>query len=333
MPRLYVGTNGLAVWTSTDLGSTLTRMGSGMGMYSGSQVWALAPNLAAPGELFAGTDTGLYRLDRAATRWSRIPSPMDNIQITAIACSPHNSAVILVGTQPASLYRSEDAGRSWEKLDLAMRPFATIGFAGAIAAGVEEVKHWTRVTQILFDPKDPDAVWAGVEIDGAWRSTDGGKSFARTTEGLITEDIHGFGVLHDPKQRLFATTDSGLHESRDAGLTWTFKSINSQWQYVRSITERQDKTGVVFMTNGDGPPGSAGRLWRSRDNGTRWEDALLPGEVESSLYFLAVNAADPMLLFAAATLGQIYISTNGGETWAMLRRRRGEIRCLAWLPD
>jgi photosystem II stability/assembly factor-like uncharacterized protein len=333
MPRLYVGTNGLAVWTSTDLGRTLTRMGSGMGMYSGSQVWALAPNLAAPGELLAGTDTGLYRLDRAATRWSRIASPMDNIQITAIACSPHNPAVMICGTQPAALYRSEDAGRSWTKLDVPMKPFATIGFAGTIAAGVEEVKHWTRVTQILFDPKDAGAVWAGVEIDGAWRSTDGGKSFARTTEGLITEDIHGFGVLHDPKQRLFATTDSGLHESRDAGATWTFKSIDSKWQYVRSIAERPDQTGVVFMTNGDGPPGSAGRLWRSRDRGANWEDARLPGEVESSLYFLAVNAADPMLVFAAATLGQIYISTDGGESWVMLRRRLGEIRCLAWLPD
>jgi photosystem II stability/assembly factor-like uncharacterized protein len=102
---------------------------------------------------------------------------------------------------------------------------------------------------------------------------------------------------------------------------------------MRSIAERPDHTGVIFMTNGDGPPGSHGRLYRSRDNGATWQDAKLPGEVESSCYFLAVNAADPNLVFAAATLGQLYRSTDGGETWTALKRRLGEIRAIAWLAD
>jgi len=102
---------------------------------------------------------------------------------------------------------------------------------------------------------------------------------------------------------------------------------------VRSIVERPDGKGVIFMTNGDGPPGSRGRLWRSRDCGAHWEDAGLPGELESSCYWLAVNAADPNLIFAAATLGQLYRSTDGGESWTALKRRLGEIRALAWLPD
>ena len=39
------------------------------------------------------------------------------------------------------------------------------------------------------------------------------------------------------------------------------------------------------------------------------------------------------LIFSAATLGQVYRSTDGGETWTALKRRLGEIRALAWLPD
>jgi photosystem II stability/assembly factor-like uncharacterized protein len=111
------------------------------------------------------------------------------------------------------------------------------------------------------------------------------------------------------------------------------RPIESQWQYTRSIVERPDKTGVMFMTNGNGPPGTAGRLFRSRNYGADWEDAGLPGEVESSAYFLATNPADPKLIYAAATLGQIYRSTDGGESWTALKRRLGEIRALAWLPD
>ena len=62
-----------------------------------------------------------------------------------------------------------------------------------------------------------------------------------------------------------------------------------------------------------------------------WEDANLPGEVESSVYWLA--STQPLrVIFAAATLGALR-STDGGESWTALKRRLGEIRALAWLPD
>ena len=35
------------------------------------------------------------------------------------------------------------------------------------------------MTQIVFDPERADAAWAGVEIDGAWRSADGGRRWER----------------------------------------------------------------------------------------------------------------------------------------------------------
>jgi len=340
MPHLYVATNGLSVWHSADLGETLLRMSTGTGMYSGSQVWALAPHPAAPNLLFAGTNSGLYRLDRDAAEWTHIPSPMDAAQlVTAIACAPDHTDRMVAGTQPGGLFRTENAGATWQRLDVPIQPYALSGYylgdspfpEGDPAAYGR--KHWTRVTQIVFDPKDSRVVWAGVEIDGAWRSTDGGQSWERRSADMKTQDIHGFAVVHNGARVLYATTNAGMHESRDNGESWTMRPIASDWQYTRSIAERPDGSGVMFMTNGDGPPGTAGRLFRSRDFGQSWEDAGLPGTVESSAYFLAVNPADPMLIFAAATLGQLYRSTDGGESWTALNRRLGEIRALAWLPD
>jgi photosystem II stability/assembly factor-like uncharacterized protein len=333
MPRLYVATNGLSVWSSTDLGESLVRTGTGRGMYSGSQVWALAPR-PSTGELLAGTNSGIYALDRAGTRWTHMPSPMDEAAlVTAIAVSPHDPDVILGGTQPAALYRSGDGGRTWRNLEVPMKPFTNVGFEGATTAESSQVRHWTRVTQILFDPKERSAAWAGVEIDNLWRSRDGGNRWERMVEGFENDDIHGLAVTHHGRPRLFATTYGGLHVSDDGGASWKLRKVDSPWVYMRSIVERADRTGVIFMTNGDGPPGSHGRLYRSRDNGLTWEDAKLPGEVESSCYFLAVNDAEPNLIFAAATLGQIYRSTDGGETWSALKRRLGEIRAIAWMPD
>ncbi|HEY7713472.1 MAG TPA: hypothetical protein VIE90_03155 [Candidatus Binatia bacterium] len=340
MSHLYVATNGLSVWSSSDLGETLLRMSTGTGMYSGSQVWALALHPSLPHVLLAGTNTGVYRLDQQEENWTHMASPMDDAMlVTALAYAPDNPDIILAGTQPAGLYRSEDAGRSWRNLSVPMKPYALTGYylgdqpfpEGHPAAYGR--KHWTRITQIVFDPKDSSFVWAGVEIDGAWRSSDGGKRWERSDRGFKSPDIHGFTVVHNGGRVLFATTDAGLHVSRDDGASWTMHPIDSNWQYTRSIVERPDKTGVMFMTNGNGPPGTAGRLFRSRNHGVEWEDAGLPGEVESSAYFLATNPADPKLIYAAATLGQIYRSTDGGESWTALKRRLGEIRALAWLPD
>ena len=88
----------------------------------------------------------------------------------------------------------------------------------------------------------------------------------------------------------------------------------------------------MFLTNGNGPPGSDGKLFRSRDFGKTWQQAPLPGRVESSAYFLATHPDDPNLLFLAATLGQLYRSIDGGDTWTALPRRLGEVRGIAWMP-
>jgi photosystem II stability/assembly factor-like uncharacterized protein len=319
-PQLYIATNGLGMWTSDDLGDTMVRMGSRAGMYSGYQLWALASDPSDANLLLAGTNGGLYRLDRRQRQWTHIPSPMDDrFKITSIAFSPQNPDVIIAGTQFAALYRSEDHARSWRQLDTDVPE---------ICSNAAQ----SRFTQILFDPVDAQLGWAGVELDTIWRTTDGGKTWARVKKGLISEDIHGLAVTNNGKRRVFATTDKGLHVSEDDGESWEFRQIDSPSNYTRAVVPRADNGGTLFLTNGDGPPGSWGRLYRSRDGGEQWERVTLPGEVESSVWSVTAHPADPKLLFASASLGQIYRSTDGGETWTALKRRLGEIRHVMWLP-
>jgi photosystem II stability/assembly factor-like uncharacterized protein len=341
MSHLYVATNGLSVWSCDELGAKISRMPSSTGMYSGSQVWALASHRDLPNKLFAGTDSGLYRLDQRENFWTHIPSPMDTMMVTAVAIAPNNPQVMIVGTQPSALFRTDDGGHTWRQLDAPVKPYTTSGFYGGEkdaktqAPPASAVKHWTRVTQVLFDPKNANQVWVGVEIDGAWRSRDGGESWERISDALETQDIHGLACIDDAKgaQKLFMTSPAGIHVSEDAGTHWRQIHLQSPWQYTRSILERADHTGVMFVTNGNGPPGSGGKLFRSRDYGEAWEEVSLPGTVESSAYFLGVHHTNPNLIYLAATLGQIYRSEDGGETWSAIKRRLGEIRAIIWLPD
>ena len=102
---------------------------------------------------------------------------------------------------------------------------------------------------------------------------------------------------------------------------------------MRAVVPRADQRGIVFVTNGDGPPGSWGRLMRSRDNGDHWEQVALPGQIDSTMWSVATHPADPDLLFASSCLGQIYRSSDGGESWTGIKRRLGEIRHVIWLPN
>ena len=333
MPSLYVASNGLSIWHSQDLGETLTRIPSSTGLYSGSRVWAL---LNTPKGMLIGTDSGIYRWDVEASKFDPLPSPLGRQLVTALACAPGNPDVLLAGTQPGAIYRSEDGGQTWVDLKLPFKEHVGSGFRDdpKMAAKPDRpvARHWTRVTQIVFDPHDANAVWAGVEIDGCWRSLDGGKTWERTSNGIKSDDLHGLAVVHNGKRRVFATTNKGFFVTDNDGDSWDQIILDSPWQYTRSVAQSADESPVMFVTNGEGSPGVAGRLYRSLDCGRTWKDVHLPGEVESSVYFLAVHPADPKLVFAAATLGQVYRSTDGGGTWTALKRRVNEIRAIAWMP-
>ena len=73
-------------------------------------------------------------------------------------------------------------------------------------------------------------------------------------------------------------------------------------------------------------------LLRSNDYGETWEDAELPGHVNSTIWWIATNPADPNLIFCHTILGQVFRSTDGGENWEKMQRELGEIRMIAWQP-
>ena len=319
--EVYAGTAGHSAWFSSDLGQTWVHPNSHSGMYLEARVWTIGTHPAEPNLLYAGTDMGVFRWDERTTRWTCLPSPMQDVW--ALAQDPDHPEVIYAGTRPAAFYRSRDAGQTWEQLEApGIQTFSTINMGP------------TRVTQILFDPHNHDTLWAMVEIGGAYRSLDRGNTWTLQTEGLLSCDMHGVAVVHDAagKKIVYATTNRGLHRSLDNGETWVFQPLDSPWQYTRAVVTRADRDDILFLTNGNGPPGSTGRLLRSRDYGSSWQPVDLPGVLNSTPWCVATHPHDPLLIFVVTNLGQLFRSTDGGESWVRLPHEFGEVRTLHWRP-
>jgi photosystem II stability/assembly factor-like uncharacterized protein len=322
--RTYVGSDGHSVWFSDDLGATWVRPNSLSGLYLEVAVRGFASHASDARHLFAATSHGLMRWDEYDGLWRDTTFPGKDVW--AVAQSEKTPAVIFAGTCPASVYRSHDRGNSWQPCALPdLAPFSDIN------------RGPTRVTQILFDPLDDNTVWVTVEIGGIYRSTDGGGTWTRLSSGLVSADIHGILATRDAAGRrlMMATTNRGLHYSRDAGDTWTFVPLDSPWQYTRSIQLRADGYQRIFLTNGDWPPGSTGRLLVSDDAGQSWQERFLPADLNSTVWCLGMNAADPRLIYVMTHLGQLFISEDGGDSWRWIKREFGGVRSVHWrlVPD
>lgn len=319
--RIYVGTIGEGVWRSTDSGETFVRAADGM--FVECHVRALAVHPRQPHVLYLGNDQGLFRSADGAGIWSRVDSPLNDKQIWSILISDANPEQMVVGTCPSEIYYSHDGGRSWQESKI------------KILTDCPRIIH-TRVTSLLADPQDPDTIWAGVEIDGIFRSRDAGQTWQPLGKGLSSRDIHALAIVPEnghPK-RLLAATNNDLNLSRDNGETWEPFNIQQAlpWSYCRTLAQPFGDPEVVLLGNGNGPPGSSGVVARSADGGLTWKAAAMPGLANSTIWSFAVHPADPDLIYASSVSGQLYRSTDRGQKWEKLAREFGEIRALAWAP-
>ena len=318
--------------------------------------------------VFVGTvGEGLYISDDGGAPFKRSANNGLYIEgeVRALAAHPGNPSRIYAGTH-AGVYRSDDAGDNWQRLDSAMNDMAVWAlmvlpgepdtvFAGTRPAGVYRstdggdtwhdaqlgarvdcpVIEFNRITTILPDPIAPRSLWVGVEIDGAWRSDDAGDTWSRHANGLSSLDVHGLVVVPENGSRaLVAATNNGVNSSADEGASWQRQDLSAvtPWNYFRGIRQQAGRPDTIFLGNGNGPPGSAGAALRSRDGGKSWQRMALPVDPNSTIWDYATHAAAPDLVYAYSCSGELYRSADGGDHWDKLGQEFGEIRALMWTP-
>jgi photosystem II stability/assembly factor-like uncharacterized protein len=191
------------------------------------------------------------------------------------------------------------------------------------------------VTSVVVDPDDHRTVWAGVEIDGVFRSFDGGDTWTHLKTGLYDPDIHALAIAPTKPKRVYASTAREMFVSDNLGETWHALGIREKWPlpYARGMAVKADDPGVLFAGCGETTTGETGYVLRSTDSGESWEALPLPTKPNATMWGLATHPANPERIVAFSLFGEVYVTEDAGGSWHKIGREFGEIRAAVWVPN
>jgi hypothetical protein len=198
----------------------------------------------------------------------------------------------------------------------------------------------SKIYSLAVSP-DGASVFAASNGEGVFRSTDG-ETWTAANEGLSNLSVYTVAV--SPRfasdSTVFAGTNGdGIFKSTDGGDTWDPVNKGLSYRYISSIAiaPTSEETPTIFTgTNGGG-------VYKSTvtDDGTmgwaRITAGLPTSVIVRSIAFSPDYAADSTVFVAVAdtsnTLGEVYRSANGGDSWERDNSDLGFVSAVAVSPN
>lgn len=252
---------------------------------------------------------------------------------TLAAVIENGAVVVYAGTEPASLFKSLDLGKSWQELPAI---YAQKNEAWTFPAP----PHIAHTKMLAFDPRDAQHFFAAIEQGAMLETKDGGQSwreladYSRDTDRAF-KDLHQVVVTPSQPDRMFMTTGCGSYRSADGGAHWARMTDESfRLAYPDHIALSPDEK-TLFMSGAADHPGvwrqshDAGTaVFRSRDNGQHWEHLHrgIPETAPCNIEAMSVVAwPGGYSLFLGDTDGAVFLSEDGGDSFTRIAEAIGPI--------
>jgi len=282
----------------------------------------------------AGNTGGVYKTTDGGRNWTRLTSPLDQLDVVALAAHPATSGVVWAATINGGVFRTDDGGTTWKEY----------GNYGTVA-------DLTNVN--IQDPSNQFLLFAGTEGYGVQASTDSGKTFAPRVTGLGNLYVNALAFDPDAPSTLYAATDSGVFKSANSGNNWVATPLTTG-EVTDLVTDNEGTGKRIWATvSGEGvaysPDGGATfsvystglaslqltsleienlgtgkRIWATTkggdgiafsDNlGLTWTSAAGNGLTDRDINDLAIQSGAGKRIWATADTG-VFMSDNDGLSW------------------
>lgn len=253
--------------------------------------------VAAMGKLFApNSERGLYRTTDGGQSWENVLFVSDSTGCVDVVVHPHDSRTIYAamwerirrpdrrsyGGVTCGLYRSTDSGDTWQELTNGLPHQSTqVGRIGlAIARSNPDVLYAIYADNIGW-------------FDGVYRTTDGGDSWARTNDSVLSDIYSSFGwwfgnIRVDPQDPDVAyAMGLDIYKTTNAGQSWFYASgnihVDQHGLYVHPLSPN-------FVV-----AGNDGGIYISQNGGNTWVKS--PNLPITQFYTCEIDAQMPQRLY------------------------------------
>jgi len=270
-----------------------------------------------------------YEGTRSTHKWyDNSDHPWDFARVWHLEPSLSDPDTVYAGVEDAALFRSADAGKTWQELP-ALRTHESAPTWAPGAGGL-------CLHTIILDAKNPDRIITAISSAGAFRSDDAGKTWRPINRGLKSNHIpdadaevghcvHHIAMHPSRPNVLFMQKHWDVMRSDDSGDSWHEISgdLPTDFGFVIDVHSHEPDTVYVIPIKSDSDhfvPDGKLRVYRSRTGGNEWE-ALTKGLPQRDCYVnvlrdaMTVDSLDSCGVYFGTTGGQVYASADAGDSW------------------
>lgn len=304
----------------------------------GGATWQDAPQVSYPeGARYIGHEMPGDLNDAPASK----TRPATVLKLWHMAFGPDGR--IYVGTIPGGLFISRDQGETFEL----NRPLWNhesrggdlftgegTGFTHWFGTPASEGEFAPGIHSISVDPRDDARVLVAISTAGVLETTDGGDTWRSRNQGMLNDYLPDPAAEwgHDPHyversagqpDHVWQQNHAGVFYSSDAAATWKRVSAPEQgvhFGFPVAVDEADGRVAWLVPGKSDDQRMTIdGGLFvaRTRDGGETWEqlrDGLPQQNAYDVIYRHALANQGDLLCFGSTT-GNLYVSTNRGDSW------------------
>ena len=318
---IYLGFATGGIWKSTNNGTTWMPI---FDTYPVSSIGDIAIAPSNPDIIYVGTGeannrqsssfgAGVYKSIDAGKTFQEA-GLKETQSIARIVIHPKDPNIVYVAAvghlfgpnKERGLFKTTDGGKTW--------------------TNTKFIDENTGFTDVVMDPSNPNVLVAasyqrrrtpwgfngGGPGSGIWKTTDGGKTWARLTSGLPNNPIIGrigLDIARSKPSTIYASIEVGPSGGTGAG-------VNDDGTLVPP-GQRGGGGGGAGFGGGRGqtppPDPSKSGVWRSDDSGKNWR--FLSNQGDRWMYYsqIRVDPTNPEIAYQGGA--PFFKSTDGGKTW------------------